>query len=74
MRSISRSSSRGSRTDEESKLTPNPSIGQLFSQNTVEETIQEGKRFWGQIVRTFEAAAHGTVPEGQQAPSTSVAL
>lgn len=40
-----------------------PSLSALFSASAVEETIQEGRRFWGKLVRTVGAAAAGTVPE-----------
>jgi hypothetical protein len=41
------------------------------------ETIEGGKRFWGQLVRTVSAAAGGTVPSplpGSEGEGTSIGL
>lgn len=40
-------------------------LGGLWNAITADadETIQEGKRFWGQLLRTVGAAAGGNVPD-----------
>ncbi|GMK53533.1 hypothetical protein CspeluHIS016_0101190 [Cutaneotrichosporon spelunceum] len=54
--------------------TENPStsaaLGGLWNAITADadETIQEGKRFWGQLLRTVGAAAGGNVPEEAARP------
>ncbi|WOO82405.1 Protein sel-1 1 [Vanrija pseudolonga] len=53
----------GERAEAEPRAADEPSLSALFSASAVEETIQEGRRFWGKLVRTVGAAAAGTVPE-----------
>lgn len=45
--------------------TTGAALGGLWNaiQADADETIQEGKRFWGQLLRTVGAAAGGNVPE-----------
>lgn len=44
------------------------SLNNIWSAITqdADETIQEGKRFWGQLVKTVSAAAGGAVPEDKE--------
>lgn len=48
--------------------TASAALGGLWSAITqdADETIQEGKRFWGQLLRTVGAAAGGAVPEERE--------
>lgn len=45
--------------------TAGAALGGLWNAITADadETIQEGKRFWGQLLRTVGAAAGGTIPD-----------
>jgi len=51
----------------ESPELPQPSLASILGVETVglisPETIEGGKRFWGQLVKTVSAAAGGTVPD-----------
>ncbi|BEI83160.1 hypothetical protein CcaverHIS002_0310280 [Cutaneotrichosporon cavernicola] len=61
---------------EDSPIGPNTgqALGGLWNAITADadETIQEGKRFWGQLLRTVGAAAGGNVPDEAARPMERV--
>jgi len=51
--------------EQEREAEPETALGVIWSviAQDADDTIQEGKRFWGQLMRTVGAAAGGTVPD-----------